>query len=811
MGVPHTKLPVVLTSFIGRQQQLADTKQLLTTSRLVTLTGAAGCGKTRLALRVAADVTVGYPDGVHWIELARLADPELVPQAVAKALHVAEEVGHSLSERLPEVLRDKQLLLVLDNCEHVMSTCMSLVESLLLKTDVHILATSREPLRVTGEHLYPVSPLPLPPIACPPDEMGHYDAAQLFVERARALVPAFELTSDNAPLIARICRHLDGIPLAIELASARVNVLTVEQIAARLDDHFVLLAEAPHVTHSHHHTLHAALDWSYDLLSTPEQVLLRRLSVFRGGCSLTTVESVCAGDGIEHKQVLDLLSALVHKSLVTADTLQRNETRYSLLETIRQYAEAKLVAAGEAVVQRDRHLHCFLELAGEVEPKLRGSHQPLWLDWLEGEYDNIRAALSWSLEGNHIEAGLRIAIAIYQFWTIRDYVAEGLAWLEQLLARENEAVSSSVHAKALVYAATTAGFRGNKTAQMAYGDKAAALAEKVGDEDKEALVWALSGQAYGARAAGDYQTEFALAQQVIQLRRELGDPYMLSLALTIYSFTAMSLGKYDVARAQLDEGLPLIRQLGNPYRIAMALNFSGDLARCEQDYLRAQTAYEESSDLLRDLGAVRDLASVLHNLGHTYLHLGEVARAQALFSESLAIHQEQQNQPGVAECLIGFAALAVVCGLPGAGIRLLAAAVAIEGQQIATAWAATQMEYDHYLAQAKARLTEDEYEAEHGAGRAFSLDQAIAYAHDVARQAAALQPRDKPDALTAREREVVALVAQARSNSEIAEELVLSKRTVEKHISNIRSKLGFTQRAQIVRWALDNELLPGDR
>ncbi len=512
--------------------------------------------------------------------------------------------------------------------------------------------------------------------------MEQYDAIQLFVERARAILPDFALTPANAAVVASICHQLDGLPLALELASARVNILAVEQIAARLDDRFGLLGAAAHVTQSHHRTLRAAIDWSYDFLSPPEQVMLRRLSVFAGGCSLATAETVCAGDGVEREQVLELLSSLVDKSLVVAHTLQPGEARYTLLETIRQYAHEKLRAAGEWAALHDRHLDCFLQVAEETLPKLRGQYQQLWMSWLEGEYDNIRAALSWSLENGRIEAGLRIANAIYQFWTIRDYVQEGLAWVERLLARADDSVSADVRVNALAYASMLAGFRGNDSKQMRYGREAGVVAEAAGDVGKPALAMALAAQAYAVRAAGDYQTEFTINKRVIQLRRELGDSYLLGVALSTTSFTAMSLGKYAEARALLDEGLPLLRALGDPYRIAMALNFSGDLARCEQQYERAHAPYEESIALLRELGAVRDLASVLHNLGHTSLHLGDVERAHALFSESMAAHLAQRNTPGVAECLIGFAAMAVVCGLPAAGARLLAAALAIGGERV---------------------------------------------------------------------------------------------------------------------------------
>ncbi len=816
----NTNLPLQLTSFIGRERELAEVERLLYTSRLVTLTGPGGCGKTRLALQVASLAYAAFADGVWLVDLASLQEPTLVPQLVAQALGIHLPPDKSLLELLLRWMESRLLLLVLDNCEHLSDACAQLAQQLLSQAPrLHILATSRQALSVPGEIIYQVAGMALPsvhpgtmsnlPGNPQPGDYLQYDAVQLYVERAQTVLPKFRLRLENALLIGEICRRLDGLPLALELASARVNVLTVQQIAERLDDRFTLLISTQHIeAASRHNTLRAAIDWSYDLLSTPEQILLQRLSVFTAGCSLTAAEAICAGEEIEREQVLNLLSSLVNKSLVAAQTLQRSEARYHMLETIRQYAQAKLIACGEWSTIRDVHLQYFLKLAEETAPKLSGQYQQMWLDWLEGEYGNIRSALAWSLENGRVEAGLRIIIAIYQFWTIRDYVEEGLAWVERLLAQADERISPVVHANALAYAAFLAGFRGNTTAQMGYGREATTLAEAAGDEGKSALVWALAAQAYAARAAGDYHTEFTIGERVIELYRELGDSYLLGVSLSVSSFSAMSIGKYDAAHTMLDEALPLLRELGNPYRIAMALNYLGDLSRCEKDYPSAQTAYEESISLLRKIDAPRDLASVLHNLGHTCLHLGDFERALARITESLEIQQSQQNTPGVVECLIGFAAMAAVSGLYGAGARLLAAAVAIGGQRIATAWAATRMEYEHYLALIRAGLTEVEFKAEQVAGRTLSIEEAVAYAQNLPlRAAAALLNRNKSDELTAREREVAALIARGRSNGEIADELVVSKRTIEKHIAHIIMKLGVTNRAQIVRWAIETGLV----
>ena len=801
----RVNLPAVLTSFIGRKRELAEVGQLLTAARLVTLTGAAGCGKTRLALRVATEVTRHYADGVHWVELARLGDAALVPQVVAQVVHVAEQPDLSLVDGLLNALHDRQLLLVLDNCEHQLNACARLAETLLATAGVSILATSREPLGVTGEMRYPVSPMTLPPANLSAQELGQFDAIQLFVARARASLPHFELTPENAPAVANICRQLDGIPLAIELASARTNVLAVEQIAARLDDRFGLLGAATHVTHSHHRTLHAAIDWSHALLSGPEQVMLRRLSVFSGGCSLVSAEMVCTGDGIERAQALALVSALVNKSLIVAETLRGSEARYHLLETIRQYAQEQLIASHEWRAMHDRYLQCCLQLAEETAPKLRGQYQQLWLNWLETEHDNLRAALAWALETQQIEAGLRLATALYQFWEIRNYRHEALGWFARLLAQADDRVTLPVHASACTYAAFLAEFLGDAAAAIAYGRKAVDLGEAAGDAGKPILGFALGGLASGMKAAGDYQAMYALEQQFVELFREMGDEYAyyLGMGLLVQGQTALTLGAYAAARTLLHEALTLAREAGDAYRTAMALNYFGDLARCEQAYAEAKTAYAESLALLRQIGADRDVASLLHNLGHTYLQLGQSDCAEAHFNESLSIHQAQQNMAGMAECLIGFAALAVARGLPGAGARLLAVIGASGWEGRIRPWPATRMAYDQTLALARSQSSAADFQAEQAAGRALSLEQGVAYAlHLPSPQA---RPAQK---LTPREREVATLIAQGRSNGEIARELVLSKRTVEKHVANILAKLELSGRVQLVRWALDNGLTP---
>jgi DNA-binding CsgD family transcriptional regulator/tetratricopeptide (TPR) repeat protein len=647
------------------------------------------------------------------------------------------------------------------------------------------------------------------------EELMGYDAVRLFVERSRAISPRFDITPENTQATVEICRQLDGLPLALELASSRVNVLTVQEIAARLNDRLTLLTSGQdRGLEPRHQTLRAAIDWGYVLLPADEQILLRRLAVFKAGCTLDMAEAVCCEQDTGERRTLDQISSLVSKSFIAADTIGRTQARYRLLETIREYALEKLEEAGETKQLHDRHLDLFLARAEEAAPKLNEAYQQLWLNWLESEHDNLRSALAWSLESSRIEAGLRMASALSRFWEIRGFSREGLAWFERLLARVDEGISLIVHANALAYASFLAMFLGDASTTMAYGREAVALAEAAGDEGSGVLIIALASLASGARVGGDYETAFALEERTIRLFRESSEqPFFLGMALLAHGGVAIELGDYDTARASLNESLAIAQQAGDAFRVAHALNSLGDLARCENKYEDAQTAYENSMALLREVGAQQDLGAVLNNLGHTCLHLGDIERAHALLSESLAVHLSLQNTAGVAECLIGFAAIAVMVGLPAVGTRLLGAAEAIGGQRTATAsmWHVTRMEYEHYRDLARARLTQAEFQAVLMAGKAMTLEEVVDYA-----QRLSIKPETAPgvgcsdadasDGLTRREREIAALIGQGKTNGEIAAELVVSKRTVETHVGKILAKLGFSSRAQVMRWAIDRGL-----
>src|ERR671917_1439263 len=428
---PH-KLPSELSSFVGREEELAEVKRLLVNDRLLTLTGSGGCGKTRLALAVARELLEGFEDGVWLVELASLADPSLVPQVVASTLGVREQPGRSLTETLSDYLSSKKMLLVLDNCEHLIEGCAELAEALLRSCpELRVLATSREALGITGEVAWPVPSLSLPDVRRLPDieSLPSYESARLFVERAAAVKPTFALTEQNASSVAHICYRLDGIPLAIELAAARTKVLSVEEIAARLGDSFRLLAAGSRTAMPRQRTLHATMDWSHQLLSQKERVLFRRLSVFAGGFTLEAAESICAGEELQRNEVLDLLSHLVDKSLVIMWE-DRTGTRYRLLETIRQYGKERLEEVGEAAHVRERHAGCYLAVAEEAEPELKGERQVTWLEPLETEHENLRVTMAWLLGRGESEEAARLGWALWLFWGIRTHLGEGRRAME---------------------------------------------------------------------------------------------------------------------------------------------------------------------------------------------------------------------------------------------------------------------------------------------------------------------------------------------------------------------------------------------
>jgi len=826
-----TNLSVQLTSFIGRQDDLRVIEQMLSRSRLVTLTGPGGSGKTRLAAQIVPRISSFYVDGISLVELASLNEPALVPQFVVKALGIRPTQDLPVLELLLNYISTKQMLLILDNCEHLADACAELVLQLLSQSpDLHILATSREALAIEGESIYPVSGLAYPRVGKETGQSGHsyidpreiisFDAVSLLLERGRAISPHFGITPENASAIVEVCRQLDGLPLALELASARLNVLTIQEVASRLNDRFTLLtAETLRGVDPRHHTLRATIDWSYDLLEANEQALLRRMSVFTAGCTLDMLEAFYAGELLPGETTLNLISSLVNKSLVVAETTSRAKIRYRLLETIRQYLLEKLNQSGEAETWRDRHLNLFLTRAEEALPKLGGTYQQLWLNWLDDEHDNLRAALAWALESEkgsaqevpRIESGLRIASSLMYYWGMRGNMQEGLEWFRRLHARADVRISLAVRVNAIVFASFLAMSLGDGRQSLQYGHEAVAIAEAAGNAGKEVLAFALAGLSSGEKTAGDYPAAFATGERVVQLYREIGPSLHLGMALINQGEIAFHMGEYKKARERWSESLSIATRDQDTFRTAYCLNYLGDLARVEQNYSEALNDYKRSEALLRGQNAQHYLASIYNNLGFTLLHTGAMMPARDLFKESMAINRAENNNSGMIDNLVGFGAFAIEAGMPAAGARLLAAAEIISGMPAASTWPATQMEFKWCLDLARAKLSTSDFQAEQAAGRGLSLEQAVDIAVNLSSQpvvATEMEPgkTKQPGGLTGRELEIAGLIGEGMTNGEIAAELVLSKRTVETHINHILAKLGFTGRSQIMRWALDHRV-----
>ena len=506
-------LPQQVTSFIGREKEIGEVKTLLDKTRLLTLTGSGGCGKTRLSLQVAADVLENYPDGVWLVELASLCDSSLVPQSVAQVLGVTEEPDKPLVQTLVAALKDRKMLLVLDNCEHVLSVCARLVDTLIRACPtLKVLASSREGLGIAGETVYRIPPLSLPDLkhTATPASLSMYEAVRLFVDRAVAVLPAFVVTNQNAPALASLCHRLDGIPLAIELAAARVRSMSVEEINSKLDNCFRLLTGGSRTALPRQQTLRALIDWSYDLLSDQKKTVLCRLSVFAGGWTLAAAEQVgvgesLSGEGIEDWEMLDLLTSLVDKSLVFAQT-QGEATRYGLLETVRQYARDRLAESGESLVVRVRHANYFLTLIEEIKSKLNGSEQVQWFGALEEEHDNLRQALTLYAEdiedAEAGEKGLRLGAALQRFWWTRGYLSEGRERLGALLAHPAAQERTKARADALNGAGSLAWMQGDYGGARVLLEESLTMKRELGD--RKGIAYSLNNLASVAHDQGDY-------------------------------------------------------------------------------------------------------------------------------------------------------------------------------------------------------------------------------------------------------------------------------------------------------------------
>ena len=719
-------LPLQLSSFVGREREIAEVKRLLGAARLVTLTGSGGAGKTRLALQVAADVLEGYPDGVWLSEFAPIADPALVPKTVASALNVPEQPGRDMAETLVDALRPKALLLVLDNCEHLLAACRDLASSLLRECpQVRVLATSREGLGVPGETLWRVPSLSMPEDLRhlpPSEELVLYDAVRLFVDRAVATAPGFTVTSDNAPAVVQVCQRLDGIPLAIELAAARVKVLAVEQIAARLDDRFRLLTGGSQMVLPRQQTLRAMMDWSYDLLSEQERTVLRRLSVFAGGWTLEAAEDVGGGDGVEKVEMIDLLAQLVDKSLVVAETLGR-DARYRLLETIRQYGWARLEESGEAARTRDRHRDWYLAFVEQGSSKLFRRDRTAWLQRLDTEYDNLRGALAWSLEESP-EVGLCLGNELRRYWVDRGHLREGRAWFARLLERDR-AVSPFVRAKSLIHLGFVVWTQGDLRQAAVMAEEGLALFRELGD--KRGIAWSLGLLGLTEKFAGNYDRAARLFEESENLYRDMGDNENAANELRQRGHVAAFRGDYPLATALLEQALAVFKGVGNREGIVRSLHFLGETKHYQGDAKQAVSLLQQSLALGRELESGESNTYTQISLGNALREAGDYGRASSLYKESLAFAKEQGIKRAALECLRGLGRASASQNQPEQAARLLGAVEALrEGMDFSLR--PVEGDYDRSVTAVRAALGDVAFAAAWAEGRAMTLEQAIEYA-----------------------------------------------------------------------------------
>jgi predicted ATPase/DNA-binding CsgD family transcriptional regulator len=778
-------LPLQLSHFIGREQAIVDIKRAVWTTRLLTLTGPGGCGKTRLALTVAEQLLDAFQDGVWLIELAALSDAALLPRVIMSALDMYEQTGHTLSAALIEQLRPRELLLVLDNCEHLIDGCADLALVVLQQCpDLKILATSSEALNITGEIAWPVPPLSMinPQQITNTATLQTSEAARLFLDRAAAARPDFAVSDRAAPAIAQICRRLDGLPLAIELAAARVKVLAIDQIAVRLDDRFNLLSLGERIAPDRHQTLRAMIDWSYGLLEQSEKTLFRRLAVFAGGWTLEAAQAVCGSDDLGPQVVLDVLTRLIDKSLVQVRKCD-GETRCSMLETIRHYASEKLLEANELEGIRRRHLDCFVKLAEESEPQLQGPEQARWIERLDTENGNLRAALEWSLTDGDVKAGLRLAVGLGQYWFMRGHLfGEGREWLEKILSRPEAQEQKAARARAFLSLGTLTYFQGDH------------------------------GAAHSA-----YENSLTLNQELRNKDGIAESLYYLADVAAIQGDGVAARALYAAARSASEENLAGLRAQGDQWNIARTLNFLGELTRTEGNYLAARSLYEESLAIRRELGDQRGTAVSLINLGFVAHYQGDYRQAARVFAESLALFQKHGGRRGIVDCIAGLAGVAGAEGQSERAAQLFGAVEALREVIRTYVTHADQIEYDRNVAAVHAQLDAATFTRAWAEGRTLTMEEAVDFALAVAKSS----PVDKSSAvpvasrravkqrvtgLTAREREVAALVAQGKANREIGEALVVELKTVEAHITHILSKLGFDNRVQIATWAMNHGL-----
>jgi predicted ATPase/DNA-binding CsgD family transcriptional regulator len=841
-------LPAQLNSLVDREQEVASAVTLLRRAeiRLLTITGTGGIGKTRLGLQVATDLLNDFADGACFVSLASVSDPALVVPAIAQTLGLREAGDQSLLAHLKVYLHEQHLLLFLDNFEQVMEAAPILTALLEACPFLKCLVTSREVL---------LRPLTLPDLKHLPENeaLCEFAAVDLFIQRVQSVRPDFQMTQANAPTIAAICVCLDGLPLALELAATRVKLLSPQALLARLEHRLQILTQGARDVHKRHQTLRDTIQWSYDLLQPQEQRLFRRLAVFCGGCTLEAAEAVTNAFTDRELPILDGMHSLLDKSLLLAAEQSGGgdeEPRFLMLETIREYGLKVLAESGELETTRQAHAVCYLRLAEQAEPELLGPQQATWLARLEREHDNLRVAFSWLLEQeeiHHKEMALRLATALHRFWLIRGHYSEGRAILEHALAK-SEGIAGTMRAKALATAATLANIQGESDRSEELARESLALCRQIADARGIANALYLLGQVCWLR--GNFSAARSHLEEALAIFRQTGDE--ASAAYTLYSLAGlvtiqgayvrapvlfeeclalftkmgnkrgMALSHLQLAealfvsqsdpekiRSRLEQGLILCREVGDRDCIACYYSLSGQLDLSQGVLRGAQAQLEESLALYRELGDRQRIAQTLMALAKAVAIQGDYTKARALYEESLAL--SIGHRLNIASGLEGLAGVVAAQGEPLWAARLWGATEKLRESMGVPIPASSRTGYEHSVSAARTQLDEEAFASAWAQGRGISPEQAIAVREVEPAPAIPLQPPTRthlpyPNDLTAREVEVIRLVAQGLTNAQIAEQLVLSPHTVHSHVRSILSKLGVSTRGAIIRFALERHL-----
>jgi predicted ATPase/class 3 adenylate cyclase/Tfp pilus assembly protein PilF len=727
----RNNLPLQPTPLIGREKEVAHVCNLLRgdETRLLTLTGPGGTGKTRLALQAAADLLDDFSDGTFFVPLATLTEAELFSSAVAETLGVRETGEQPLDETLKDYLSERRLLLVLDNFEQVLEAAPTITELLAEAPGLKVLATSRAPLGLYGEHEFPVPPLTMPDLKHPPplESLTQYEAVELFVERAQAVKPEFEVTNESAPAVAEICVRLDGLPLAIELAAARIKMLPPKAMLQRLTSRLKLLTGGARDLPERQRTLRATIEWSFALLDQGEQVLFARLAVFSGGRTLEAIEAICDAEGDLPVDVFEGVSSLLDKSLLRQEEGPGGEPRFVMLETVHEFAREKLQESAEAGEIKRTHTEYFLTLAEEAYPELKGANQLQWLERLEVEHDNMRAALSWASEHKEVEVALRLGDALWLFWSTRGYQSEGRRWLQEALAIDGS-VLPEVRAMALAGIGRLAFEQGDYDRAQEACEEGLGLLANEARESSEAKLWLLERLGWVAWAREEYEQAKQLFEESLAPSRKMKDTWWLATSLLGLALVTHSLGDYERATELYEQSMDLFREQGDKRRLSTCLNNLAMMVYSQGDLGRAAKLTLESVALVRELGARGDVSIGLCNLGWIALLREDIGRAADIYKESLSLSWETGLNLVVQSTLEGFACLAGAKG---------------EAEQTARLWGAAQALHEtkdiprdiDFLAAADARISavrlgmgEEAWEEAWHKGRVMTLDEAVSYA-----------------------------------------------------------------------------------